>query len=631
MGFVLNAQDASKGDNYFFQYDYQAAIGAYEAQLAEDTLSLKQTLNLAESYFSIKEFSKAADTYVEVVRKDSLMSDYHFNRFLQSISKSKNPERLDAYLRTKLHVLKAELMENKEFNEQLLKSDVTPGDYEIYNLEINSSVADFSPAFYPSGLLFSTSKKGIVKKAKKSQPVEEGFLNVHLGNIEKNGQVKDARPFDKLAVSNFHKATPFYSDKLKGIFYILSNTENGEMAFDDNGKNALAMALQKEGGNFRLLLKDLSTSFYYPYYDAASEKLYFAANFKDSYGGTDLYYVHTSQGQIMSAPINMGPRINTPGNEIAPFIFENSLYFSSDVFYGLGGMDIYRSNMEKQEMYSIPVNLGKGINSPKDDFGFIIRKENDNLRGYFSSNREGGKGNDDIYGFKVSQKPGLKTFTLRGSVVKTERSSPVEAAFVRLFDKNGKMLTESVTDKDGKYRLEIPWVDGVVVEAAKARHTRYIYALEKDDMEGLAQEDFDIGLTLYDNGVRKREGQTVVKLDKFYFSRGAAQLSQQAKTELDKVVSFVKGFPKAQLRIETYTDSRGSTNKNLLLTQNRSDAIKKYLIANGVSSANIPASVGYGEQKILNTCKNGVYCLELLHRQNQRSLIVILNEDNLFD
>ena len=184
---------------------------------------------------------------------------------------------------------------------------------------------------------------------------------------------------------------------------------------------------------FSMVLRDLSTSFYYPFYDAETGKLFFAANFEEGYGGTDIYFIYTNNGQVMSAPINLGPRINSPGNEIAPYIFENSLYFSSDIFYGLGGMDIYRSNIEDGDNFSIPVNLGPTVNSPKDDFGFIMRNDGDGLLGYFSSNRDGGKGKDDIYGFKVAQKPGLQTISLRGTISKPDRKSTSESKGL-LFD-----------------------------------------------------------------------------------------------------------------------------------------------------------------------------------------------------
>ncbi|MEX0360988.1 MAG: OmpA family protein, partial [Allomuricauda sp.] len=141
----------------------------------------------------------------------------------------------------------------------------------------------------------------------------------------------------------------------------------------------------------------------------------------------------------------------------------------------------------------------------------------------------------------------------------------------------------------------------------------------------------DVQLAAYDDLVEEREGQTVVKLKDFYFGRGRTQLTPEIKTELDKVVTFVKDFPFVQLRIETYTDSRGGSSTNFRLTQGRSDAIKSYLIQNGVPETSVLYSIGHGENKILNNCTNGVYCLEVLHKRNQRSLIVVLNDNILFN
>jgi outer membrane protein OmpA-like peptidoglycan-associated protein len=123
----------------------------------------------------------------------------------------------------------------------------------------------------------------------------------------------------------------------------------------------------------------------------------------------------------------------------------------------------------------------------------------------------------------------------------------------------------------------------------------------------------------------------VVKLDDFYFDNGSTDLTDNIKNELTKVVDFMNAFPEAQLRVETYTDSRGGSSTNFKLTQARSDAIKRYLVASGVPATSVLYSIGYGEDKILNNCTNGVFCLETLHKQNQRSLIVVLNDNVMFD
>ena len=455
---ICSAQNKkSLGDDYFFQYEYRKAVAAYESDLAKGTLSLKQYLNLADSYYKTNNFEKASEAYLELYKRDTLLGNHHFNKMLQSLAMTSNKERMDAFLATKSSNFEKEFLENLEFNTQLLNSSDASNtmDFQIFNLNGNSPQSDFSPAFYGGRLLFSSGRSQ--DKKRRYVPSGEGYLNVYEGTLQPNGQVSNAVPFTGVPTSNFHKATPFYSEGLQSIFYVLSNTQNGDLSFDENGKNALAIGMQRSNGPFQLLLKDLSTSFYYPFYDEKSEKLYFAANFEEGYGGTDIYYVHTNRGQIMSAPINLGPRINSPGNEIAPYVFENSFYFSSDVFYGLGGMDIYKSNVEGDN-FSIPINLGTGINSTKDDFGLIMRNNGDGLLGYFSSNRPGGKGNDDLYGFKVDRKPGLRTLTLKGKVVKSnDPTETVDRVAIRLMDSEGNLLAETYSEEDGNYRVEIPW------------------------------------------------------------------------------------------------------------------------------------------------------------------------------
>lgn len=628
--FCFAQKKQSEGDALFFQYEYQAAVRAYEKQLAEGTLTKQQFLNLADAYFKTDNFEKASEAYMEIYGQDTLMSPHHYNKMLQSLSKAPHVAEKEEFLADILSTFPKELKENMEFNNQLLQdgSKEHQLDYEIFNLEANSPQTDFAPSFYNNKLLFSSGRQ--VNKKLRYEPGNEGYFNIYESEIQPSGQVMSLRVFDALEDTDYHKATPYFSPALNSVFYVVSNTQNGELAFDSNGKNALSIAKQTVGGSHQLLLKDLSTSFYYPFYDDTSGKLYFSADFKDGYGGTDIYYVYTNNGQIMSAPINLGPRINSSGNEIAPFIFENNFYFASDVFYGLGGMDIYKSSVEGED-FGIPINLGDQINSAYDDFGLIIRNEGEGLLGYFASNRPGGKGKDDIYGFRVDEKPGLKTITFKGEVVNAQSSNPVPNVVVSLWNMDGEKVATTTSDEDGQYRLEIPYETDVVIEVTKKRYSRYIEQLGVEELKALQNQSYDIGILLYDDLVEEREGQKVVKLDDFYFDTSSTQLTEEIKTELNKVVDFMKAFPEARLRIETYTDSRGGSTTNFRLTQGRSDAIKKYLVEKGVPATSILYTIGYGEEKILNNCTNGVFCLESLHKQNQRSLIVVLNDNVLFD
>lgn len=613
----------SKGDNYFYGYEYQKAIEAYNKESQKKPLSETQRLNLADAYFKIGSYENASKIYLESNKKDSLMSVHRFNKMLQSLSKTSDKERVITFLQTKSSSLSSELLENATFNYELLSGGEANIDFNLFNVSINSPQSDTSPAFYKDQLLFSSSRKQEDKNT--YIPTGEAYLDIYAATLDENGMASNAAIFSKIPFSKFHKSTPFYSEKLNNIFYILSNTNDGEMAFDDNWKNALAIGVLNSSGQFRFLLKDLSTSFYYPFFDAESDRLYFAANFEDSYGGTDIYYVTTNNGQVMSAPTNLGPRINSPGNEISPFLLKGDLYFSSDVFYGLGGMDVYKSNIMPDGGHSIPVNLGEGINTAQDDFGFIIKETGtDMYSGYFASNRPGGKGGDDIYGFNITGIPGLKTFAIRGTAFNASSKTEIAQAQITVLDKEGVIIKETYSKADGTFSLEIPWEEGVLIRASKENHSLFSISLTPEQMSEVQKTPFEIGFVVLDDLVEEVEGQKVIKLNKFYFDKGKSVVNAAIAAELDKVVEAVRKFPELRLAIASHTDSRGGNSTNLKLSQNRSNAIQAYLLEQGVSQTNIIEALGYGEEKLTNKCINGAYCLEFLHKQNERTLIKVM-------
>ena len=624
---VSHAQEKmSKADKYFYSYAYKEAIAEYQKNISDGKLiSNYQFLNLADSYFKMGDYKNASRIYLDINKKDTIMNNHRFNKMLQSLSKTSEKERVRAFLNTKSTSFSSELMENAEFNFELLGASAENAQkFKIFNINGNSPQGDFSPSFYKDKLLFSSGRP--VKSKRVYGPSGESYYDIYLARIGQNGDVLNPNVFDRMPNTKFHKSTPYYAQELDKIFYILSNAEGDRLSFDDNGKNSMAIGMVYDNGFFAFLLRDLSTSFYYPFYDDSSKRLYFAANFEDGYGGTDIYYVSTNNGQIMSEPVNLGPRINSPGNEIAPFIHDNSLYFSSDIFYGLGGMDIYKANRRQNQTFSIPINLGAGINSPKDEFGFIIRgDENLGFSGYFSSNREGGKGNDDIYGFSIREYLGPKTFFLKGEVIEPQYQQGVVDVAVRLRDTEGNMLKEYITKANGKYQIEIPWRDNLIIEIAKEGHSSFYKSYNKSQLEDLQKNDLNVEMVSINDIITERENKNVLDINDFFFAKGKKDVTPEIAVELDKVIDMLMKFPQLQLQIETHTDSRGGSKTNKITSQRRAEAIKNYLLQNGASSDNIVSSIGYGEEQIMNSCTNGVYCLDFLHKQNLRTLFIVNN------
>lgn len=628
--FCLSQEINSQGDKFFYAYSYEDAIKAYQKQMQQGKLITNfQLLNLADSYFQTGEYNKASKIYLEVNKNDSILSDHRFNKMLQSLTKISENDRVKAFLKSKGNSFAGELLENAAFNDEILSSDDTASaGFFIFALNSNSPEADNAPSFYQNDLLFSSSRKTRSKKI--YGPSGNSYLDIYTITKDQNGSLSEASPLERIPNSEFHKSTPYYSESTGDIYYILSNTEDTNLAFDEKGKNALAIGLVDENGTFRFLLKDLSTSFYYPFYNADSGRLYFSANFKDSYGGTDIYYVDMNNGQVMSQPINLGPRINSPGNEIAPYIFDNSLYFSSDVFYGMGGMDVYRSNLLLDKGFSIPVNLGKGINTKYDEFGFIIKEnQEDGLMGYFASNRTGGKGGDDIYGFKISEKPGLRTLIFSGKVVKPPYDQSLSDASIKVLDGDGKVLKEVFSGANGAYQLEIPYYPVITLEVSKETFSTFTETYNPKGLKEIEKTPLKIELSSIADIVEEKEGKMVLNLNDFFFASGQSNLIPEITVEIDKVVDAVKKFPKLKFSIETHTDSRGGRSSNQKISEQRSAAIKAYLLKNDVPSENITSSKGFGEDRIMNNCTDGVYCLDFLHQQNLRTLFVVENYDEL--
>jgi len=616
----------SKADILFYGYDYKNAIVAYQKEMSVAPLKNGQLLNMADAYYKIGDFNNATKIYLEVHKKDSTVSGHRYNKMLQSLAKTSTKERVMAFLNTKRESFSNEILENADFNYDLLTDNTVDQNFQVFNLAGNSPQTDFAPAFYKDRLLVS-SGRGQANKGD-YKPSGESYLDIYIGHIDADGNVLSVNPFTQIPDSKFHKATPYFSEELDRLFYVLSNTEDGELLYDENGKNSLAIAVSDTNGDLGYLLKDLSTSFYYPFYDAKPSKLYFSANFSDSYGGTDIYYVYTINGQIMSEPKNLGPIVNSPGNEIAPYIYENSLYFSSDIFYGLGGMDIYKANMFSDGTFGIPVNLGKGINSVADDFSLILRKNKDQgLLGYFSSNRSGGKGKDDVYGFQVDKEIGLKTLTLRGRVSNLNSNSGILKAKVAVVGSNDVLLKEQYTDEKGNFRIEIPWREQVSVKASKERYSEY--TMEYSESEDGRAPSINMGLSYLDDLLVEKEGKKVVKLQNFYFDKGKTTITPLIQVELDKVVNALKSFPHLTIAIESHTNSKGTASVNKRLSQNRANAIRSYLIKKGLPADSIGETVGFGEEQLTNNCTDGVFCLDFLHKQNERTYIVVTNSNEL--
>ena len=190
-------------------------------------------------------------------------------------------------------------------------------------------------------------------------------------------------------------------------------------------------------------------------------------------------------------------------------------------------------------------------------------------------------------------------------------------------NRQGDVIKEVASTADGSFRVEVPWMSQITIQAMSEGYSIFSTTYSEEGMEEIQNASYNMGLSKMEDLVTEIEEKTVLKLNKFYFDKGKSTLNPQVEAELNKVVDAVVRFPQMRLRIQSHTDSRGSNSYNKKLSQQRADTIKDFLLKNGLNSSNIIEATGYGEEMIVNNCKNGAYCLDFLHKQNERTMFVV--------
>jgi outer membrane protein OmpA-like peptidoglycan-associated protein len=363
---------------------------------------------------------------------------------------------------------------------------------------------------------------------------------------------------------------------------------------------------------------------YHPSLSKDGKQLYFASDMPGGIGGMDIYVSAINEDASLGTPVNLGPEINTEGNEVFPSIHhdDNTLYFSSDGLVGLGLLDVFAGVRGADGNFVNAINLAEPINSKKDDFGYYLA--DDSFSGYLSSNRKGGVGGDDIYAFTR-----IPPLMMKGKIVDAINNRPIAGATVVLKTNSGEDLATFVTNEDGSYEQIIPRERNFVLQGSKEK---YQDAHKTFTSKGLSKQrevivDLNIGL------IPVLDVVVLADLNIIYFDFDKSYIRPDAAEELDKVVKLmVDEYPGMVIRLESHTDSRFSDEYNLTLSQKRATSTYQYFIDNGVDAARITKYEGFGETMLLDVktaegtkvCSNGVKCTEEEHQLNRRTEFIII-------
>jgi outer membrane protein OmpA-like peptidoglycan-associated protein len=377
----------------------------------------------------------------------------------------------------------------------------------------------------------------------------------------------------------------------------------------------------------------------YPSINEDGTVLYFASDMKGGYGLYDVYKMVKDENDKWGDPVNLGPEVNTEFNDSYPYIAGDVLYFSSYGHPGFGGFDIFYSQIDEDGSYGAPINMGAPINSSADDFGFVI-DENYN-QGFFSSSRPGGKGEDDIYSFRVVP----KTFQVEGIVTDKQSGEAVAGLQIIFYDDNDNYY-EVTTNQQGYYDLPDlstdvnyfisaypenykPFEDTLAVrDQLLANRFLVITDYERNielkplDYEDEADEQDELAsdneTTISELISRERDGDPFTLSEEdfpvIYFDFGAANLSAQAIRKLETVVDFMKNNPDKGIVIHGHTDEISGYLINFYLSQQRAKSVADHFQRNGIDPTRI-YTIGHGKMDLV--VRNASTSEE--HRMNRRA------------
>lgn len=476
----INAQDQelARAKRFFDKTYYSEAIVLYQ-KLADEKPSQEVIKNLADSYFYTNDLVKAQRYYRLLINNygNNLDRAYYF-RYAQTLKATNSAD--DANAALKQYYSKstnAEDIINFEKELKTLENVTAIGKrFEIKNLPINTPNSEFGAVKYKENLVFAGVKLKPGWFDKKYKWDNETYLNlvtIPLKNINASDSIVNY--FAKELKTGMHESNAVFTKDGKTMYFTRNNSKNGKKKKDEKKiSNLQIFKAELVNGKWTnitsLPFNSPNYSVEHPALSADEKVLYFASDMPGSLGSFDIYAVNVNKGAF-DTPKNLGPLVNTDKREQFPFASaDNKLYFSSDGHLGYGSLDVFVSEINGNE-YSKPVNIGLPLNSNLDDFAFNI--DSNTKEGFFASNREGGKGSDDIYQFKEIKDlivEDCKQF-IAGIITDVDTKLALENAMVILQDAENKTLNTITTSADGKFSFTVACEASYKVSAFKEKYT----------------------------------------------------------------------------------------------------------------------------------------------------------------
>ncbi len=642
-----NAQSRkiAKADEQFKSYSYIDARDTYIKVLERGYESQDLIEKVADSYYYNNELIEAEKWYTKLYTKysETLDPEYLF-RYAQTLKSVKQYDEADNIMQ------KFQELKGDEKRVQLFKAErnylnvieENSNKFEVSNLEaINTKGSDFGPSFYGSRkMVFASSRDNTPMTKIVHEWNESEYLNLYETKRLKGaqeGQVAGLDPFSSKVNSKFHESTPVFTKDARTVYFTRNNYTDGHIGANTDGTTLLKLykanfVRGKWTNIVELPFNSDQYSTAHPALSPDETKLYFSSDMEGTRGMSDLYVVDILGSNTYSDPVNLGDVINTEGRETFPFITESGkLYFASEGHPGLGGLDVFVAvpNEDAEGGFDAPINVGKPVNSPEDDFSLIL--EESSRFGFFTSNRQGGIGSDDIYSLELLE-PLFKPCeqTVAGKVYDKETGKLLPGVVVALLDNDLNKIASAVTDADGAYDIKTPFAceNVYIVQAQKQGYEPKEKGFEAGDVAEF-KNTVDLNLapgketipTQYELKVGDDLAK-VLQINNIYFDLDKYYIRKDAQIELEKILIVLEQYPNMHIDVRSHTDSRASFMYNYKLSSNRAKSTAKYLVDKGIAKERLTGR-GYGEIQPVNECADGVRCSEAKHQENRRSEFII--------
>jgi peptidoglycan-associated lipoprotein len=527
--------------------------------------------------------------------------------------------------------------------QQAIENKMKKSQYQIERLFVNSTVSDYSPVIYEKDFLVFTSERKESSGKDAYNWTGEKFSDIFI--VQKNGS--EVKKFDSMINSGQNEGTPWFSKDLENMYFTRCY---GAGAGDDYCRIMVSKRENDIWSEPETLpfIKD-KVNYGQATLIENDSILVFSADLSEPGGPLDLYYSELYNDGSWSEPEPLPTTINSQGNEMFPTGDGDTLYFSSDYLPGFGGFDIFKTYLRSDKSWSIPINIGYGINSGGDEFSFIIdyhtkRKPNIIQQGFFTSSKMG-SGKDDIFRFyKIEQEPPavvvdkdkkdeskkelyitVRTFTPQYRIP-DEPNSDIDGkthlpeTFIKIIDESGQKVAEAYSDKNGFYLMQAPENKSLKIIGAKLGYLNASKVINSGNItykDGETSKTISVELIL-DKIYTDKE----INLKNIYYDYDKWDIKEEAKSTLDELAKVLEDNPQINIQLSSHTDCRGADEYNIVLSQKRAQSVVDYLISKNITAKRLIAT-GYGESQLIDRCICET-CTETQHQINRRTTFKIL-------